>query len=230
VRDSRRADHRMAYFRAMHEGEGAGKIVGPRVEGTGRLEAFSDGVIAIIVTLLIFEVRLPDVGSGTDAEIWAALGTIAPKFISFTVSFFTVAIFWVNHHHFFSRVTHSDWKLLWANNLLLFFLAIVPFTTAVLGDHSASSVAAAMYALNLGLAAAAFTLMGSYVFFLGDLVPASVSRAERRREWKRSWLGTAGYLSAVVLAFVAVPIALAIFAIIPIAFVIPNLLRGDDAA
>ena len=75
------------------------------------------------------------------AEMWAAFVAIAPKLASFTVSFVTIAIFWVNHHSFFSGVTHTDWKLLWANNLLLFFLAIVPFTTAVLGDHLGQPVA-----------------------------------------------------------------------------------------
>ena len=103
----------------------------PLVEGTGRLEAFSDGVFEIVVTLLIIEVHLPPlVGSGSQAML-DALGEIAPKLVSFTVSFATVAIYWVNHHHFFSRVTHTDWKLLWANNLLLFWLTVVPFTTAV---------------------------------------------------------------------------------------------------
>jgi uncharacterized membrane protein len=198
-----------------------------RVEGTGRVEAFSDGVLAIIVTLLIFEVRLPEVRDNSNAAMWEALAAVAPKFLGFTVSFLTVAIFWVNHHHFFSRVTHTDWKLLWANNLLLFFLAIVPFTTAVLGDHLGSSVAAFLYGLDLGLAGASFTLMGSYVFFVGNLLPGSITPAERRREWRRSWIGTLSYLVAAALAFVWAPISLLIFALIPLVFVVPNLLRGD---
>src|SRR5690349_11943146 len=132
-----------------------------RIPGTGRIEAFSDGVIAIIVTLLIFEVRLPEVAPNASSdEMLRAFESIAPKLGSFAVSFFTVAIFWVNHHMFFAGVSHTDWKLLWANNLLLFFLAIVPFTTAVLGDHLGQPIAVAIYALNLGLAGASFTLMG----------------------------------------------------------------------
>jgi uncharacterized membrane protein len=78
-----------------------------------RLEAFSDGVIAIIVTPnLIFEVRVPELGDLSMPSVLAGLIGIAPKFISFAVSFFTVAIFWVNHHHFFQRITHTDWKLM----------------------------------------------------------------------------------------------------------------------
>lgn len=201
-----------------------------RVEGTGRVEAFSDGVMAIIVTLLIFEVRLPEVTDGSNDAMLAALTAVAPKFVSFTVSFFTIAIYWVNHHHFFSRISHTDWKLLWANNLLLFFLTIVPFTTAILGDHPASPVAAFLYGLDLGLAAAAFTLMGYYVFFVGNLVPASIPRADRRREWRRSWIGTLSYVAAAALAFVWVPISLAVFVVIPIVFVVPNLLRNGEVA
>src|SRR5215212_3403355 len=123
------------------------------------------------MTLLIFEVRLPEVPPGaTNQVFWRAVVSIAPKFGSFALSFAAVAIYWVNHHHFFSGITHSDWKLLWANNLLLFFLSIVPFTTAVLGDHLDQPAAIALYALDLGLAAAAFSLMGWYVLFRGRLV------------------------------------------------------------
>jgi uncharacterized membrane protein len=200
----------------------------PRVAGTARVEAFSDGVIAIIVTLLIFEVRLPEAG-GSNAEMWDAVAAVAPKFLGFMVSFVTVAIFWVNHHHFFSLITHTDWKLLWANNLLLFFLAIVPFTTAVLGDHVDSPVAAFLYALNLALAAASFNLMGYHVFFAGETSLPAISQAERRREWRRSWFGTLGYLAAAAVAFVWQPIALVVFAIIPLIFVVPSLLRDDEA-
>lgn len=199
----------------------------PLVEGTGRLEAFSDGVFAIVVTLLIIEVHLPAlVGSGNDA-MWAALASIAPKLISFTVSFATIAIYWVNHHHFFSRVTHSDWKLLWANNFLLFWLTVVPFTTAVVGDHPTEPVAVFIYGLNLGLAAAAFSLMGWYVYFKGDLVSAAVTMDERRREWHRATFGAVVYLAAALIGLVAAPVALVTFAIMPFVYVVPTLLAPD---
>src|SRR6187200_2504883 len=172
--------------RVTHGPEHKAHNARPLVEGTGRLEAFSDGVFAIVVTLLIIEVHLPPlVGSGSQAML-DALGEIAPKLVSFTVSFATVAIYWVNHHHFFSRVTHTDWKLLWANNLLLFWLTVVPFTTAVVGDHPTEPVAVFIYGINLALAAASFSLMGWYVFFKGDLVSPTVSLAERRREWRKA--------------------------------------------
>jgi uncharacterized membrane protein len=195
-----------------------------RIPGTGRVEAFSDGVIAIIITLLIFEVRLPELPSdATNAQMLAAFGSIAPKLLSFTVSFVTVAIFWVNHHSFFAGITHTDWKLLWANNLLLFFLAIVPFTTAVLGDHLGQPIAVAVYALNLGLAGAAFTLMGWYVLLVARLVDPRITDGARRIEIKRSLFGSGLYLLGVPLGLLVPVAAEALFVAIPIAFIVPGL-------
>ena len=199
-----------------------------RVEGTSRIEAFSDGVIAIIVTLLIFEIRVPALTDLSNPGVFTALLGLAPKFISFAVSFFTVAIFWVNHHHFFSRVTHSNWKLLWYNNLLLFWLAVVPFTTAFIGDHPTQPVVVSIYALTLCLAGLGFTLMGSYVFFKSNLMLESVPMSERQREWRRSWLGVGLYGLASLLAFVWVYAALIIVAVIPFLYVVPNLMRETE--
>jgi uncharacterized membrane protein len=202
-----------------------------RIPGTGRVEAFSDGVIAIIITLLIFEVHLPELpANATNEEMLAAFGAIAPKLASFAVSFVTVAIFWVNHHSFFSGISHTDWKVLWANNLLLFFLAIVPFTTAVLGDHVGQPIAVAAYALNLGLAGASFTLMGWYVLFKARLVDPRISEAARRIEVKRSVIGSALYLLCVPLGLVVPPVAALLFVAIPIAFIVPGLFgrMGDE--
>lgn len=201
-----------------------------RVEGTGRVEAFSDGVIAIIVTLLIFEVRVPDIDVLSTAGIVAALPALAPKFISFAISFFTVAIFWVNHHHFFSRITHSNWKLLWLNNFLLFWLTVVPFTTAFVGDYPTQPLVVALYGVNLSLAGLSFVLMGQYVFFLSDLMPESIPLRDRRFEWGRSWVGTIAYALAALLAFVSVYLALILLALIPFFYVVPNLLRSSEGS
>jgi uncharacterized membrane protein len=202
-----------------------------RIPGTTRVEAFSDGVVAIIVTLLIFEVRLPELPAGaTNDQMLAAFTSIWPKLASFAVSFFTVAIFWVNHHNFFAGVTHTDWKLLWANNLLLFFLAIVPFTTAVLGDHLGQPIAVAAYALNLGLAGASFTLMGWYVLLRARLIDPRISEPARRIEVQRSVLGSTLYLLGVPLGLLFPVAAEVLFVAVPIAFIVPGLFGriGDE--
>jgi uncharacterized membrane protein len=119
--------------------------------------------------------------------------------------------------------------LLWYNNALLFWLTVVPFTTAFIGEYPTQPVVVAAYALNLCLAGASFTLMGHYAFFKGNLLPASVTLAERRREWYRSWVGTGFYGLAVILAFIYVYAALVVVALLPLFYVVPTLL-GQGAA
>jgi uncharacterized membrane protein len=196
----------------------------PKFEGAGRAEAFSDGVLAIIVTLLIFELHVPQLADLSNRAVLSALWVLAPKLVSFGVSFFTVAIFWVNHHHFFRFITHTNWKLLWANNLLLFWLAIVPFTTAFVGDYPGQPLVVALYAVVLGLAALSFTLMGYYVFFKSDLVRADLPLERRRHEFNRSWVGAGLYGLAALIALFYVPAALIIMTLLPFFYVVPNLL------
>lgn len=183
--------------------------------------------MAIIVTLLIFELRVPILNDLANQTVLAALWTLAPKIISFAVSFFTIAIYWVNHHHFFSRITHTDWKLLWANNLLLFWLTVVPFTTAFIGDYPTQPVVVSAYAFVLGMGALSFSLMGYYAFFIGNLLPDSIPLSERRMEWKRTWWGIVFYFTAAIVAFGSVYVALIIVAVLPFLYVVPNLMRRE---
>jgi len=200
----------------------------PRLEGTGRVEAFSDGVMAIICTLLIFEVHVPTLANLSAAAVIQGLVSIAPKIISFAISFFIVAGYWVNHHYFFSRITHTDWKLLWWNNLLLFWLAVIPFTTAFIGDYPESPMVVVIYSFVLCMAAVSFSMMGYHVFFKGRLVPESLPMEERKREFRRSLMGASLYVFAGLLAFFYVRAALAILAVIPFLYVIPYLTRAQD--
>lgn len=199
-----------------------------RLEGTGRIEAFSDGVLAIILTLLIFEVKVPVLTDLSNQAVLRALLGVAPKGVSFAISFFTVAIFWVTHHHIFSRINYSDWKLLWFNNLLLFWLAIVPFTTAFIGNYPTQPLVVSLYALVLCLAALTFSVMDYYVFFKSDLMSESVSRSERWRQWKRGTLAFTLYGLAALVAFVYVYAALVIIVVIPFIFVVPRLMRESE--
>jgi uncharacterized membrane protein len=199
-----------------------------RIEGTGRIEAFSDGVLAIIVTLLIFEVRVPALTDISNQGAFRALLGIAPKGMSFAISFFTVAIFWVTHHHVFSRITHSNWKLLWFNNVLLFWLAIVPFTTAFIGDHPTQPVVVSLYSLILCLAALTFWLMNYYVFFKSNLMSESITLTERRRQLKRGRWAFILYGLACLVAFLYVYAALSILIVIPLIFVVPRLMRETE--
>jgi uncharacterized membrane protein len=153
---------------------------------------------------------------------------IAPKALGFAISFFTVAIYWVTHHYIFHRITHSNWKLMWYNTLLLFWLAIVPFTTAFIGDYPTQPLIVFIYALNLFLATLTFSLLTCYVFFKSDLMADSVSDNERWKHWKRGCRGFALYGLAGLAAFINVYVALIILIIIPFIFVVPRLLRESE--
>ena len=200
----------------------------PRIASTARIEAFTDGVFAVVITLLVLELHVPTLKDLSIQGGLAALVDLAPKLISFGVSFFTVAVIWVNHHHFFEPITHSDWKLLWYNNFFLFWVTAVPFTTAFIGSYPTQPLVVALYSFTLALVAFSSVWMGRYVFFKSDLFSPSVSMDDRRRSWTRYRLSVLLYGGAGVLAFVAVYPALAILALVPFIYVVPNLLRRGD--
>ncbi len=120
---------------------------------TTRLEAFSDGVIAIIITIMVLELKVPH-----DHTI-AGLVAMWPTFFSYGLSFLLVAIYWNNHHHLVHLARRVDPGMMWANMNLLFWLSLVPFSTAYLGEHHASALAVAVYGANAALCGMSFYLL-----------------------------------------------------------------------
>ena len=119
----------------------------------GRIEAFSDGVIAIIITIMVLELKVPH---GMD---WAALLPLWPVFLSYVLSFVNVGIYWNNHHHLFQAVKHVGGWVLWANLHLLFWLSLLPFASGFMGENHFSTVPLVIYALDLMMCAVAYTLL-----------------------------------------------------------------------
>jgi uncharacterized membrane protein len=119
----------------------------------GRLEAFTDGVIAIIITILVLEFRPPH-----ESDL-AALRPLIPTALSYVLSFVFIAIYWNNHHHLLHAVRHVDGRVLWANIHLLFWLSLTPFATAWMGDTHFATLPVAMYGVDLLMAAVAFTIL-----------------------------------------------------------------------
>ena len=119
----------------------------------GRIEAFSDGVIAIIITIMVLELKVPH---GHDL---AALQPLLPIFLSYVLSFANVGIYWNNHHHLFQAVKHIGGGVLWANLHLLFWLSLLPFTTAFMGENGFEKIPVAVYAFDLFMCAVAYTLL-----------------------------------------------------------------------
>ncbi len=121
--------------------------------GKSRIEAFSDGVIAIIITIMVLELKVPH-----GAEL-SNLWELAPIFLSYVLSFANVGIYWNNHHHLFHAVKHVSGSILWANLHLLFWLSLFPFTTGWMGENHFATWPVVIYGVNLLLAAAAYTIL-----------------------------------------------------------------------
>ncbi len=121
----------------------------------GRLEAFSDGVIAIIITIMVLELRPPT------SPDWSALLPLIPTFVSYVLSFAFIGIYWNNHHHLLQAAQRVDGRVLWANLHLLFWLSLFPFATAWMGDTEFASGPVALYGVVFVMAGVAYTLLSS---------------------------------------------------------------------
>ena len=119
----------------------------------GRLEAFSDGVIAIIITIMVLELKVPH------GDTWSALSPLAPVFISYVLSFVHVAIYWNNHHHLLQATKRVSGAVLWSNAHLLFWLSLIPFVTAWMGENAFAPNTVALYGIVLILCALAYTIL-----------------------------------------------------------------------
>src|SRR3954468_19342380 len=124
---------------------------------TGRLEAFSDGVIAILATIMVLDLHVPE------GHEWAALVPVVPVFLTYALSFVFLGIYWSNHHHMFHAVERVNGAVLWANLHLLFWLSLVPFVTRWLGEHRLDPVPTAAYGVVLLLCAIAYTILQNVI-------------------------------------------------------------------
>ena len=191
--------------------------------GPARVEAFSDGVLAIVITLLVLELRIPhlqDVLSRREA--WDALRLLLPKFGSFVLSFAYVAVFWVNHHHFFDVIAEVSPALVWLNNLLLLLLCFIPFPTGFIGEYPSNPVALALFAMVLMGAGLVFTLMWCYAYRRGLMKP-SVRPKMAKDAVQRGLLGPPFYAIAAAGGFVAPWVAWAVFVAVPVFFFVHSM-------
>jgi len=197
----------------MSAAPGASAVCSP-----GRLEAFSDGVFAVALTLLVLELRVPELYDALSRrEAWEALAALGPKLGSFLLSFAYVAVFWANHHHFFDLVEDVTPGLLWLNNMLLLCMCFVPFPTAFIGEYPSNPVALAVFAVVLAGAGLVFTLMWPYAHRRG-LLSATVTADIVRGIVRRGMLGPPLYAVAGLAAFGAPWMAWAIFTSVPLYF------------
>jgi uncharacterized membrane protein len=181
--------------------------------GKDRLTAFSDGVIAIIITIMVLDLHVPH---GAD---WAALAAIAPAFISYVLSFIYLAIYWNNHHHLLNTVDRVDGLILWANSHLLFWLSLVPAATAWLGDNFLQPLPTALYGGILLMPAIAYTLLQLAIIHRHGA--HSVLAQALGRDFKGK-MSSVLYAAGVVLAFFAPVLSIAIYVLVAVMWLVPD--------
>jgi len=180
---------------------------------TTRLEAFSDGVIAILITIMVLELRTPE---GHD---WAALRAIAPRFCPYVLSFVMLGIYWNNHHHLIHMTDRVTGGILWANLHLLFWLSLIPFGTAWVGDTELAPVPTAIYGATLMLAGNAYYILKT-----------AIIRSQGANSRLKAALGSDGkgivsvlmYAAAIPLAFVNAWICAAIYVAVALIWLVPD--------
>ncbi|HRY97890.1 MAG TPA: TMEM175 family protein [Bacteroidales bacterium] len=186
-----------------------------------RVEAFSDGIFAIIITLLVLEIKVPHISEHHSAQnLSYALSGLLPKFIGWLISFFTVAVIWVNHHRIFKQIKQIDQGIFWLNALLLLWTSFIPFPTAVLGDYPGNIASIVLYGAVMSLMALSFFLLRLYLIRKKGLLEESTDLMSFRTGTMYSLLfGPVAYLTGVGLGFIHPYFAFGIFLGIPLYFV-----------
>jgi uncharacterized membrane protein len=184
-----------------------------------RLEAFSDGVLAVIITIMVLEMKSPHGAEPGD------LKPLVPVFLSYVLSFVYIGIYWNNHHHLLHAIERVNGATLWANLHLLFWLSLVPFTTAWMGENHFESWPVAVYGLVLMLAGIAYVILARVLMRLHG--PEAMITRSLGADWKGK-LSVMGYLVAVPLAFVRPWMAGALYAVVALVWFVPDR-RLEDA-
>ncbi len=178
-----------------------------------RLEAFSDGVVAILITIMVLELKVPH---GAD---WAALAPLFPVFLSYVLSFVYLGIYWNNHHHMLHTVRRVTGPILWANLHLLFWLSLIPFATGWMGENHFAPAPAALYGAVLLMAAIAYFLLQQLI------IAAQGSDSLLKHAIGGDWKGKASpilYVVALAAAPVAHQVSMALYVLVALIWLIPD--------
>ncbi|AKU95337.1 Integral membrane protein [Labilithrix luteola] len=178
--------------------------------GKGRIEAFSDGVLAIIITIMVLELKVPH---GSDLQ---ALFPLAPLVLSYVLSFVYVGIYWNNHHHLMHTVKHVTGGMMWANLHLLFWLSLFPVVTAWVGDNPTASWPAALYGIVLVAAAMAWLILQRTIIRTGSTLARAIGKDLKGK------LSLLGYVLGIGASFVRPWIADLLYALVAVMWVVPD--------
>ena len=188
--------------------------------GLPRVEAFSDGVFAIVVTLLVLELRVPALRDhGSVHELATALVDLLPKFLSWLVSFVIVCKFWLNHHRLLTLPRHANYAMVWLNSLFLMGQSFIPFPTALMGEYPGNPLAVTLFGAVMAVNTVLFIALQTYVV-RRLLLPQAAAREDPHLVAK-SFTGVASYLLGAAAAWWSVYAAFALYALTPLFFIVP---------
>ena len=190
-----------------------------------RIEAFSDGVFAIIVTLLVLELKVPALHDQHSVhELGQQLLALLPKLLSWLISFIIVSKFWLNHHHVLGLARHANYAMVWLNSIFLMFQSFVPFPTAMMGEYATNPLAVSMFGVVMALNTLLFIAPHAYI--LRRLIKPELADAQNPQIIRKSFVGVFSYLLGGAVGWFSVHAAFLIYLLTPLFFIVPPTRRA----
>jgi uncharacterized membrane protein len=197
-----------------------------------RMEALTDGIFAIVATILVLEIKVPKLPENYSKEEMAhALRELMPYLFAFCFSFLNVLIFWFNHDTIAKTLSYFDRKLTFLNFFFLLFISLIPFTTAFVSEYPMSKAAVAVYGLILFLASLVAAMMCHHIAFRSDMMHASISMETRKRIWKKVIVGPIAFFLAIMMGLVHPLVPIFVYILMPFFFMFMpaiNIMEGMD--
>ncbi|HEY8847064.1 MAG TPA: TMEM175 family protein [Candidatus Limnocylindrales bacterium] len=189
---------------------------GTRLSSTGRVEAFSDGVMAIAITLLVLDLKVPPLDAVRPGRLLQALEAQWPSYVAYLAAFLTIGIIWLNHRTLVDRIARFDARLHWLNLMLLLGVATLPWPTSLVAEYvqrggADASVATALYGLTATLMALPWGFIWRHLADRPELLEPGYDAAYARAEWRRGFVGFPIYVAATLIALVLPLLALALY-------------------
>jgi TMEM175 potassium channel family protein len=190
-----------------------------------RIEAFTDGVFAIIVTLLVLELKVPALhNQRSSSELAERLIELLPQFLSWLISFVIVCKFWLNHHHILGLASHANYSLVWLNVIFLMCQSFIPFPTALMGEHASNPLAVSFLGCVMAINTIAFIVMHRYI--LRHLIKPELADTQDPRIILKSFVGVVSYLIGAGCAWISVDVAFTVYLLTPLFFIVPPQARN----
>jgi uncharacterized membrane protein len=194
-----------------------------------RIEAFSDAVFAIVVTLLVLELKLPPLKDHASvSELAHHFYELAPKFLSWLISFIIVCKFWLNHHHILGLAHHANYGLAWLNSIFLMGQSFIPFPTAMMGEYATNPLAVSAFGGVLAVNTLLFIALQRYI--VRNLIKPELAALQDPHALIKSLVGPASYLVGAAVAWVFIPAAFVVYLLTPLFYITPPEWHGSTAS